>query len=100
MAHPRETIGRSFHRYRAPQMLVRAALRTIERTIGYRFDDFAPLHTIARIDVPVLVLHGLDDHTVPTNDAVRLAERGPSATLRLVPGADHRRPRRLPPGPA
>jgi uncharacterized protein len=90
MAHPRETIGRSFRRYRAPQFLVRAALRTIERTIGHRFDDFAPLRTIARIEAPVLVLHGLDDHTVPTSDAERLAERGPSATLRLVPGADHR----------
>lgn len=90
MAHPREMIGRSFRGYRAPQVLIRAALRTIERTIGYRFDDFAPLHTIARIDAPVLVLHGLDDPTVPADDAKRLAESGPSATLRLVPGADHR----------
>jgi uncharacterized protein len=90
MAHPREMIGRTFRRYRAPRWLVRAALRTIERTIGYRFDDFAPLHTIARIDAPVLVLHGLDDHTVPISDAQRLAESGPSAILRLVPGADHR----------
>lgn len=90
MAHPRETIGRSFRRYHVPQTLARAALRTIERTIGYRFDDFAPLHTIARIGAPVLVLHGLDDHTVPPDDAVRLAEAAPAATLRLVPGADHR----------
>jgi len=90
MAHPRELIGRSFRRFRAPRMLVRAALRTIERTIGYRFDDFAPLHTIGRIDAPVLVLHGLDDETVPIDDAERLAESGPSATLRLVPDADHR----------
>lgn len=90
MAHPREVIGRTFRRYRAPQALVRAALRAIERTIGHRFDDFAPLHTIARIDAPVLVLHGLDDPTVPANDAERLAAVGPSATLRLVPGADHR----------
>jgi len=90
MAHPREVISRSFRRYRAPQPIIRAALRTIERTIGHRFDDFAPLHTIARIDAPVLVLHGLDDHTVPTGDARRLAERGPLATLRLVPGANHR----------
>lgn len=90
MAHPREMIDRSFRSYRAPPPLVRAALRTIERTIRYRFDDFAPLHTIARIDAPVLVLHGLDDRRVPTDDAQRLAESGPSATLRLVPGADHR----------
>jgi len=90
MAHPREMIGRSFRAYRAPQTLIRAALRTIERTIGSRFDDFAPLHTIARIAAPVMVLHGLDDQTVPIDDARRLAEQGPSATLWLVPDADHR----------
>jgi uncharacterized protein len=89
MAHPREMIGRSFRRYRAPAWLVRMALGTIERTIGHRFDDFAPLHTIAGTQVPVLVLHGLDDRTVPLGDAERLAASGPSATLRLVPGADH-----------
>ena len=90
MADPREMIGRSFRGYRAPRALIRAALRTIERTIGHDFDDFAPLRTIARIDAPVLVLHGLDDPTVPTGDAERLARSGRSATLRLVPGADHR----------
>ncbi len=91
MAHPREMIGRSFRQRRVPRVLVRAALRTIERTIGHRFDDFAPLHTIARIDKPVLVLHGLDDDTVPWTNAVRLAEAGgPSTTLSLVPDADHR----------
>jgi uncharacterized protein len=91
MAHPREMIGRSFRRYRAPGPLVRASLRTIERTIGHAFDDFAPIHTIAGIDRPVLVLHGLDDPTVPAADAIRLAAAGPSTTLRLVPDADHRR---------
>ncbi len=90
MAHPREMIARSFRRHRAPAILIRAALRTIERTIGHRFDDFAPLHTIARVAAPVLVVHGLDDPTVPTGDATRLAEAGgPTATLELVPGADH-----------
>jgi uncharacterized protein len=90
MAHPREVIGRSFRRYRAPRRVIHTVLRTIERTIGYRFDDFAPLHTITRIEAPVLVLHGLDDPTVPTDDATRLAEHGSSTTLRLVEGADHR----------
>lgn len=89
MAHPREMISRSFRRRRAPRALVRAVLETIEHTIGARFDDFAPITTIARIEVPVLVLHGLSDRTVPTHDARRLADTGPTATLRFVPGADH-----------
>lgn len=92
MAHPREMIGRSFRRYRVPRPFIRMALRTIERTIGYAFDDFAPLHTVARIAAPILVVHGLDDRTVPPIDAQRLADAGGSnATLLLVPGADHRR---------
>lgn len=90
MAHPRELMGRTFRKYRAPGFLVRAALRTIEGTIGHRFDDFAPLNTIARIEAPVLVLHGLDDRAVPPSDASRLVEAGPAATLRLVADADHR----------
>ena len=90
MAHPREMISRSFRRYHVPRPLVRAGLRTIERTIGHRFDDFAPLHTITRVTALVLVLHGLDDPTVPVIDAERLAQSGPAVTLRLVPGAGHR----------
>ena len=90
MAHPEEMIDRSFRRYRAPGALIGAAQRTMERTIGARFDDFAPLHTIGRIDAPVFVLHGLGDTTVPPHDARRLAAAGRAATLRLVPLADHR----------
>ena len=91
MAHPRELISQSFRRYHVPQPLIRVALRTIERTIGQAFDDFAPLRSITRIDAPVLVLHGRNDSTVSSVDAARLADAGgPRTTLRIVPGADHR----------
>lgn len=91
MAHPREMITRSFLRYRVPRPLIRMALHTIERTIGYAFDDFAPIHSIIRIDSPVLVVHGCDDRTVSPDDAVRLADAGgPNTTLELVSGAGHR----------
>ena len=90
MAHPREMITRSFRRYRAPRPLIDASLRTMEEAIGARFDDFAPLHTIARVEAPVLVLHGLRDTTVPLDDARRLVAAADDATLRLVPQADHR----------
>lgn len=91
MAHPREMITRSFRRYGAPMALVNASLRTMERRIGRTFDDFAPLTSIARTEAPVFVLHGLQDTTVPLDDARRLAAaaRG-EATLRYVPEADHR----------
>lgn len=91
MAHPREMISRSFQRYRIPRPLIRMVLRTIERTIGYAFDDFAPLHSIERIDSPVLIVHGRNDCTVNPIDAMRLTDvGGPNATLELVSGAGHR----------
>lgn len=90
MAHPAELIGRSFRRYRAPGALVDAALRTMEEAIGRTFDDFAPLHTIARVEAPVFVLHGLQDTTVPLDDARRLVAAADDAVLRFVPQADHR----------
>lgn len=92
MAHPRDLIHRSFRRRRAPRTLIRASLRTIERTIGHRFDDFAPEHTIARITAPTLIVHGGRDDAVPVADAHRLAVAGGAATtLRVVPDADHHR---------
>lgn len=91
MAHPAEMIGRSMRARRVPRRVERAVLHTIEHTIGHAFDDFAPLHTIGRVDAPVLVLHGMDDRTVPPRDARRLAAAGRDVTLRLVPDAGHDR---------
>lgn len=91
MAHPAELIRGSRGLRRAPQVLTDRVLRTIEGTIGHRFDSFAPIHTITRIAAPVLIVHGLADRTVPVRDAVRLADAaGPTVRLRLVPGAGHR----------
>lgn len=84
-------IGRSMRARRVPRRVERAVLHTIEHTIGHALDDFAPLHTIGRVDTPVLVLHGMDDQTVPPRDARRLAAAGRDVTLRLVPDAEHDR---------
>ncbi len=43
-------------------------------------------------DMPLLLIHGADDRTVPTRDANRLAAAAPAGTLHLViAGADHGR---------
>lgn len=39
------------------------ALRYVERVIGHRYDDFAPLRTIRDSQVPVLLVHGDADTT-------------------------------------
>ena len=91
MAHPAELIRSARGLRPAPEPVTIRVLTTIEDTIGHRFDAFAPINTIARIDVPVVVVHGTDDTTVPPRDAARLVDAaGPKARLRLVPGAGHR----------
>lgn len=89
MADPAAVMTTRMRRLRLPARLVEALLGTVEQTIGHSFPDFAPVHTIARIGVPVLVVHGLADATVSADDAVHLAQVGPTAELLLVPAATH-----------
>jgi uncharacterized protein len=77
-------------RHRLPGPLTGLALRYIEHTIGHRFTEFAPVHTIGRVRAPVLLVHGLLDSTVPVSDAYQLHARAPErSTLVVVPDADH-----------
>ncbi len=89
-AHPAEMMRRWL---RAKGMSWRWAetwmLAYVQRVIGFRFDDIAPLTSIARARCPVLLLHGEDDATVPVSDARRLlasAGRG-NVQLSLLPGS-------------
>ncbi|NDL68966.1 alpha/beta fold hydrolase [Halomonas alkaliphila] len=61
-------------------------LHYVERVIGYRFATIAPLHTVARIPCPILLVHGDNDCVIPPTDAHRLANQMDKAVLRLVPG--------------
>lgn len=66
------------------------ALRYVERVIGHRYDDFAPLRTIRDSQVPVLLVHGDADTTVPVSDARQLQDAHPTRTrLVVVPNAGH-----------
>lgn len=65
--------------------------------------DRMPIEAIAGLDVPVLVVHGVDDHYFPAQDALDLAAAAPDATLWLEPagfghaedGLSHEMGRRL-----
>jgi pimeloyl-ACP methyl ester carboxylesterase len=73
-----------------PAPLTRLALRYVEHVIGHRYTQFAPVHTIGRISVPVLLLHGAQDTTVPVADAHRLHALAPAnSDLLVVADADH-----------
>lgn len=61
----------------------RYLVRYVERVIGYRFDDIAPLHTIRRVRCPVLLVHGVSDTTVPVAEAEAIYGARASEDVRL-----------------
>ena len=72
-AHPREVMRRLLRAKRIPYpVLGWYVLRHVQRVIGARFDDIAPIASMARVHCPVLLVHGTDDEMVPFDDASRL----------------------------
>ena len=70
--------------------LGRYILGYVQKTIGHRFDDIAPVNTIARVRCPVLLVHGADDDVVPLGDARQiLTARTHEGVELLVPGGGH-----------
>jgi pimeloyl-ACP methyl ester carboxylesterase len=67
-----------------------ARLGVSKEMIGRRFNDIAPVSTIARIPCPVLLVHGQQDDLVPLECAQRLKEAAPRATLLAVQGRHDR----------
>ena len=87
-AHPREVMRAFMAEKRVPYPLVGwYVMRQVQRVIGTTFDEIAPVHTIARVQCPVLVVHGQSDSVVPMGDAKRLVERSARAQLLLVDGS-------------
>ena len=69
-SHPAAMMRRWLATRRIPEWPVgRYILGYVQRTIGHRFDDIAPVTTIARVRCPVLLVHGADDDVVPLDDA-------------------------------
>ena len=76
-AHPREVMRRFLAEARIPYpVLGWYVLRHVQRVIGARFDEIAPLTSMRRIRCPVLLVHGTHDEVVPFNDARRLQAAG------------------------
>lgn len=53
------------------------------------YSDLQPIRQIARIPVPILLIHGTADKQVPVHHAHRLAAANPKARIEVLEGADH-----------
>lgn len=88
-AHPQEVMQRWLGAHHIPMPLLgQWVLRHVQQVIGARFDDIAPITTAAKIQCPIMIVHGAQDETVPVQDAHRILQAsGQSADrLLLVPG--------------
>jgi uncharacterized protein len=90
-SHPAAMMRRWLAARRIPERPVgRYILEYVQKTIGYRFDDIAPVHTIARISCPVLLVHGEDDDVIPLDEARQIhAARGDTQVELLLVSGDH-----------
>ena len=82
-AAPADLMRNELQSRRLPGPAVAAILRYAELSIGARLDEIAPETQIARIDAPVLLVHGEDDVIVPVEHARRLAAAG-GTNVRLL----------------
>ena len=70
----------------------RRALRPVAQLLGFRLGTLAlpqPLDVVGAIKVPLLLIHGDTDRTVPVANAYALYRQAPQATLRIYTGIGH-----------
>ena len=58
--------------------------RYVESVIAARFNVIAPIHAMAHCQCPSLMVHGLQDHTVPIEDARWLWQNRAQADVTLL----------------
>ena len=86
-SHPGEMMREQMNR--VPSPLLDLLLRYIQRLIGYRFDDFAPRHTILSVKAPIMLVHGDSDEVVPIRSLEELSAARPDANVVIVEGGGH-----------
>ena len=71
--------------------IARRTQARIEKRYDYPFELCRGSTLAAELDIPLLVVHDLDDRDVPHEDAVRLVEAWPGARLMTTSGLGHHR---------
>lgn len=90
-SHPAAMMRRWLRAKRIPERpLGRYILAYVQKTIGFAFDDIAPVRSIARVRCPVLLVHGQHDDVVPLSEGEEIfaARTGDRVEL-LVLAGDH-----------
>jgi pimeloyl-ACP methyl ester carboxylesterase len=83
---------RNFARFLGIAPRVREAMRRrLERRYGVRFADIDRIDDLARLTIPALFIHDVDDAEVPFEHALRLSARMPGAKLVRTWGLGHHR---------
>lgn len=88
-AHPQWLMQRYFQTFKLPEVLIQFLLGYIQWIIGHRFAEIAPLNSITKLQMPVLLVHGTHDTTVPLDDARAIQKNNPDVELLVIDGADH-----------
>ncbi len=69
---------------RLPQFLIAFILRYIQWIIGHSFVEIASLHVVCDVEVPILLVHGIDDTVVPIEDARAIIKNCPDPHITLL----------------
>jgi pimeloyl-ACP methyl ester carboxylesterase len=71
------------------KIMIQSALIYAKLRFGVDMREVSPVRDIARIQVPIFLIHGLEDTKTPSWHSVALQKANPKAVLWLVPGAGH-----------
>lgn len=85
-------LANNIARYRIPAAPILPLADAITRArYGYRFDDVRPLDAIARIERPILLMHGTEDRITPFDHSRLFREAARSGVVEFVAfeGVDH-----------
>jgi len=85
---PQWLMTRYFENFKLPKPLIRFLLAYIQWIIGHSFAEIAPVNTIKKMTIPVLLVHGTHDNTVPIEDAYAIQDNHKGRLL-IIDGADH-----------
>ncbi len=74
---------------RIPAPILNMIMEAVQRTIGYRFESFAPRYRLPQVAAPVMLIHGDSDPIVPIADLLELSAIRPDAEVVVVRDGGH-----------